>query len=157
MMLKDFRYMVKPTGADSPSQNSSAEIYNNTLAVKVWMLLYGSGLTTEVWSTMLLHTVYLHNQLVHLAIKKTPYKAQYGCKPDVSYLKTFGSLVCVKQTGSTTTILPRSLWAILSLTKILFTSTSTPVHSSPTIMPYQSLVSSANMTPGSSTPLRSGS
>jgi hypothetical protein len=61
MMLKNFGYAVKPTGADSPSQNGCAEIYNNTLAVKVWTLLYGSGLPAKFWSALLLHDVYLHN------------------------------------------------------------------------------------------------
>jgi hypothetical protein len=41
MTLKNFGCVVKPTGADSPSQNGGAEIYNNTLAVKIRMLLYG--------------------------------------------------------------------------------------------------------------------
>ncbi len=40
MMLKEFSYVVEPTGADSPSQNGGAEIYNNTLAVIVRTLLY---------------------------------------------------------------------------------------------------------------------
>jgi hypothetical protein len=39
-MLKDFGYIVECTGADSPSQNGGAEIYNNTLAVKVRTLLW---------------------------------------------------------------------------------------------------------------------
>jgi hypothetical protein len=34
-MLQEFDYVIKPTGADSPCQNGGAEIYNNTLAVKV--------------------------------------------------------------------------------------------------------------------------
>jgi hypothetical protein len=47
MMLHKFGYVVEPTGADSPSQNGGAEIYNNTLAVKVRTLLYGSGLPAK--------------------------------------------------------------------------------------------------------------
>jgi hypothetical protein len=46
-MLNEFGYVVKPTGADSPSQNGGAEIYNNTLAVKVPTLLYGLGLPAK--------------------------------------------------------------------------------------------------------------
>jgi hypothetical protein len=46
-MLKDFRYVVECTGADSPSQNGGAEIYKNTLAVKVQTLLYGLGLPAK--------------------------------------------------------------------------------------------------------------
>jgi hypothetical protein len=47
MMLDEFGYVVKPTGADSPSQNGGAEIYNSTLAVKVCTLLYGSRLLAK--------------------------------------------------------------------------------------------------------------
>jgi hypothetical protein len=46
-MLKEFNYAVKLTGADSLSQNGGAEIYNNTLAVKVRTLLYCSGLSAK--------------------------------------------------------------------------------------------------------------
>jgi hypothetical protein len=31
---------------------------------------------------------------------KTPYEGWHGCKPDVTFLKTFGSHVCIKQSGS---------------------------------------------------------
>ena len=43
MMLTEFRYVVEPTGANSPSQNGGAEIYNNTLTVKVRTLLMVQG------------------------------------------------------------------------------------------------------------------
>ena len=99
-MLKEFEYIVEPTGADSPSQNGGAEIYNNTLAVKVRTLLYGSGLPAKFWSAALLHSVYLHNRLVHSATGITPFEGWYGRKPNVAYLKTFGSRVCVKMTGT---------------------------------------------------------
>ncbi len=100
MMLREFGYVVEPTGADSPSQNGGTKIYNNTLAVKVRTLLYGSGLSAKFWSAALLHAVYLHNWLVHSATNKTPYEGWYGRKPDVTHLKTFGSRVCIKRTGS---------------------------------------------------------
>ena len=58
-MLKDYGYVVECTGADSPSQNGGAKIYNNTLAVKVRTLLYGSGLPAKFCSAALFHTVYL--------------------------------------------------------------------------------------------------
>jgi hypothetical protein len=98
-MVKEFGYVVEPTGADSPSQNGSVEIYNNTLAVKVRTLLYGSGLLAKFWSAALLHAIYLHNPLVHLATGMTQFEGWYNCKPNIAYLKTFGSRVCVKQSG----------------------------------------------------------
>jgi hypothetical protein len=98
-MMEEFSYTVEPTGANSPSQNGGVEIYNGTLAVKVCTLLYGSGLPTKFWSAALLHSVYLHNQLVHSAVGTTPYEAWYGRRPDVTNLKMFGSRVCVRQSG----------------------------------------------------------
>ena len=77
-MMDDFGYTVEPTGADSPSQNGGAEIYNGTLAVKVHTLLYGSGLPAKFWSAALLHSVYLYNRLVHSSVGMTPYEAWYG-------------------------------------------------------------------------------
>ncbi len=100
MMLGKFGYVVEPTGADSPSQNGGAEIYNNTLAIKVRTLLYGSGLPAKFWSAALVHAVYLHNRLIQSAINLTPYEAWHGHKPDVTHLKMFGARVCVKQTGT---------------------------------------------------------
>ncbi len=100
MMLEEFSYVVEPTGADSPSQNDGAEIYNNTLAIKVRTLLYGSWLPAKFWSAALVHVVYLHNWLVHSALNKTPYEAWCGRKPNVTHLKMFGACVCIKQTGT---------------------------------------------------------
>ncbi len=92
--------MVEPTGANSPSQNGGVEIYNNTLAVKVCTLLYGSGLPAKFWSAALVHAAYLYNRLVHSALNRTPYEAWYGPKPDVTHLKMFSARVCVKRTGT---------------------------------------------------------
>jgi hypothetical protein len=70
LLLRDFNYTIEPTGADSPSQNGSAEIYNDKFAVRTRTLLYGSGLPAKFWSAALLHSVYLHNRLVHSDTKK---------------------------------------------------------------------------------------
>jgi hypothetical protein len=64
--LRTFTYLVKPTGADIPSQNGTVKFYNGHLAVKIWTLLHMSGLPPKFWLARLLHTVYLHNRLVHL-------------------------------------------------------------------------------------------
>ncbi len=86
MVLAEFGFVVKPTGADSPSQNGGTESYNHILAVKVRTLLYGTGLPACFWSAALLHAVYLHNCLVHSATVRTPYEGWYGRKPDVTHL-----------------------------------------------------------------------
>ncbi len=93
------RNVIEPTGADSPSQNGAAEIFNAKLAVRTRTLLFGSGLPAKFWSSALLHAVYLHNWLVHTVMRRTPFEYMFGIKPDLSALKIFGSRVCVKKTG----------------------------------------------------------
>ena len=99
-VLRSHNYVLEPTGADSPSQNGAVEIYNNKLAIRARTLLYGSGLPAKYWSSALIHSVYLHNRLVHKVTKKTPFEGFYGAKPDIRHLKLFGSRVCVKRSGS---------------------------------------------------------
>jgi hypothetical protein len=99
-VLRTHRYVMEPTGADSPLQNGAVEIYNDKLAVRARTLLYGAGLPAKFWSAALLHSVYLHNRMVHTVVKKTPYEGYYGIKPDISHLKLFGSRVCVKRSGN---------------------------------------------------------
>jgi hypothetical protein len=99
MLLWDFHYTLEPTGTDSPSQNGAAEIYNDKFAIRTRTLLYGSGLPAKFWSVALLHSVYLHNKLVHANTKVTPFEGYFGIKPDLSNLKVFGSRVCIKRSG----------------------------------------------------------
>jgi hypothetical protein len=99
MLLRDYHYTLETTGADSPSQNGAVEIYNDKFAVRTRTLLYGSGLPAKFWSAALLHSVYLHNRLVHSETKVTPFERYFGMKPDLSHLKVFGSRVCVKRSG----------------------------------------------------------
>jgi hypothetical protein len=61
LLLRKHKYVVEPTGADSPLQNGAVEIYNAKLAVRTWTLLFGSGLPAKYWSSTLIHAVYLHN------------------------------------------------------------------------------------------------
>ncbi len=89
-VLRTHRYVMEPTGADSPLQNGVVEIYNDKLAVRARTLLYGAGLPAKFWYAALLHSVYLHNRMVHTVVKKTPYEGYYGIKPDISHLKLFG-------------------------------------------------------------------
>ncbi len=100
LLLRKHKYVVEPTGADSPSQNGAVEIYNAKLAVRTRTLLFGSGLPAKYWSSALVHAVYLHNRLVHTVTWVTPFESFFGAQPDISCLKLFGSRVCMKRTGS---------------------------------------------------------
>ncbi len=99
LLLRNYHYVLEPTGADSPSKNGAVEIYNNKLAIRTRTLVYGSGLPAKYWSSALQHIVYLHNSLVHAVTKKIPFKGMYNAKPDISHLKLYGSRVCVRISG----------------------------------------------------------
>jgi hypothetical protein len=98
-ILRNYQYVIEPMGADSPSQNGAAEIYNGKLAVRARTLLFDSGLPAKFWSSAMLHAVFLHNWLVHTVTWTTPFKFMFGIKSDLSALKVFGSHVCVKRSG----------------------------------------------------------
>jgi hypothetical protein len=100
MLLRKHKYVIEPTGADSPSQIGAVKIYNAKLAVRTRTLLFGLGLPAKYWSSVLVNLVYLHNRLVHNVTRKIPFEAYFGVKPDLSCLKLFGSRVCVKRSGS---------------------------------------------------------
>eukprot|EP00970_Alexandrium_tamarense_P000346 scaffold38_cov244-Alexandrium_tamarense.AAC.5 len=73
-------YIVEPTGADTPTQNSRAEKWNDTLATTPRVLLYSSGLPPKYWLVALRHT---HGMVSNL----------------VCNIKVFGSRVCVAKPG----------------------------------------------------------
>jgi hypothetical protein len=99
LLLRDFWYTLEPTSADSLLQNGAVEIYNDKFGIRTCSLLYGAGLPENYWSAALVHLVYLHNCLVHSAILCTPFEYYYKLKPDLQYLKIFGSWVCVRWMG----------------------------------------------------------
>lgn len=98
-LLSECGYVVEPTGSDGQSQNGSAEKMNDVLAVTTRALLYGAALPPQYWSVALVHSVYVHNRRVHSRTGITPYEGWYGRKPNLKYLRMFGSRVCVKKAG----------------------------------------------------------
>ena len=53
------------------------------------------------WGDALLHATYLYNRIPHSAlVYKTPYELKNSKKPDISNLRTFGSIVYYKIKGS---------------------------------------------------------
>ena len=55
-------------------------------------MLEAKKLATNLWDEAMNATVYIQNRVSHRSMKgKTPFKAYFGHKPDVSYLRVFGS------------------------------------------------------------------
>jgi hypothetical protein len=95
----DAGYSLNTTGNDSANQNGKVERINGTLATMVRSLLYSAGLHPHFWSYALLHAVHLKNRLWHSSINQTPFQAWTGTRPDISHLRTFGSLVSPRRNG----------------------------------------------------------
>jgi hypothetical protein len=95
------------------------------------------GLPAKFWSAALLHAVYLHNRLVHSSTGRTLYEGWHGCKPDVTHLKTFGSCVCMKMTGTQRCKLDQHTFTGIFLG---YTATFVSINS-PVLQPPVSLVS----------------
>ena len=92
-------YIIEPTGSDSAFQNGRVERLNRTFGVMVRSLLYSSGLSPVFWSDALIHSVYLKNRLWHSALNRTPFEGLTGRPPDLSKLRSFGSLINARVAG----------------------------------------------------------
>jgi len=92
-------YIMELTGSDSAFQNGRVERLNRTFGVMVRSLLYASGLAPVFWSDALVHAEYLKNRLWHSALGTTPYEAFTGTQPDLTRLRTFGSLIKARVAG----------------------------------------------------------
>lgn len=82
----------------SHEQNGGAERINRTLFNKVRALLIASNLPKFLWGEALLATVYIYNRTPNSSIDyKTPYELKNGIKPDISNIRTWGSLTYKKE------------------------------------------------------------
>jgi len=92
----------KLTTHDTPQLNGIAERLNWTLMERVRALNHSSGLPTSLWGEALRHATWLKNRSATRKLDgKTPFEALYGCPPDLSTLRIWGSPVWVHNaTGS---------------------------------------------------------
>ena len=98
-VIQESQSILEPTGAGDPAQNGKAEAPNKTFARMLRGMLFNAGLGSEFWSYALLHAVYIKNRLPHssLHMKRSPYEAYTGIKPNLSMLRVWGCRVIVKQ------------------------------------------------------------
>ena len=91
--------VLEPTGSGDPAQNGKAESPNKIFGRMLRGMLYNAGLGPEFWSYALIHAVYVKNRLPHSALhmRKSPYEAYTGIKPNLSLLKVWGCRVVVKR------------------------------------------------------------
>ena len=96
-LLKNKGIIITYAAPYTKEQNGSAERINRTLFNKVRALLFNSNLAKKYWGEALMASVYLYNRTPNSSINyKTPYELRYNKKPDISNIKTWGSLVFKK-------------------------------------------------------------
>lgn len=79
------------TVAYTPEQNGRAERLNRTLMEKTRAMMLDSNLPPRFWGEALTAANYLRNVSPTANKDKTPYELFHGHKPDVSFLRAYGS------------------------------------------------------------------
>ena len=75
----------------APQQNGKAERLNRTIMEKARCMLDDAGLPSEFWAEAVQTAAYLYNRSPGMG-DKTAAELWYGCIPDVSNLRVFGSM-----------------------------------------------------------------
>jgi transposase InsO family protein len=89
--LKEKGINHQKTVAYTPEQNGRAERLNRTLMEKTRAMMLDSNLPQRFWGEALTTANYLRNVSPTVNKDKTPYELFYGHKPDVSFLRAYGS------------------------------------------------------------------
>ena len=81
------------TAPGNPHQNGVAERMNRTLIELVRSMLHHKDLPKHFWAEALAVSVHVRNRVTTsgLSSKSTPYEILFGRKPNLSYLRVFGS------------------------------------------------------------------
>jgi len=72
-------------------QNRAAEVLNVIIMDKLHPTMISSGLDLKYWPEAVKTVAYLRNRSPSSVIKKTPYEAWFGVKPDLSHIRKLGS------------------------------------------------------------------
>ena len=84
---------VKQTAAQTPQQNSKAERFNQTISDIASVMLNQAKMPKRYFHMALAHAVWLYNRSVRGKCQNmTPYEIVHGTRPDLSAVRTFGSV-----------------------------------------------------------------
>jgi len=83
-----------------PQQNGVVERKNRTVMEMARSLLKSMNMPGKLWGEAVRHSVYLLNRLPTKAmVDKTPFEGWWGRKPNLGFLKVFGSTAHVRVAG----------------------------------------------------------
>jgi Zn ribbon nucleic-acid-binding protein len=91
LWLTDRGVHLEPTTTDQHQQNGAAEVLNAIVMDKLHPTMISSGLDLKYWPEVVKTVAYLRNRSPSSVIKKTPYEAWFGVKPDLSHIRRLGS------------------------------------------------------------------
>ncbi|RKF81090.1 Retrovirus-related Pol polyprotein from transposon TNT 1-94 [Golovinomyces cichoracearum] len=95
---KGIIHQLSPVYTKEP--NGIIERVNRTITNKIRCLLTNANLPKSLWGEACLTAAYLYNRTPHAGLQfKTPYEMKNKCKPDISHIKTFGSICYCKSKG----------------------------------------------------------
>ena len=87
------------TAPYSPQQNGVAERKNRTVMSMVRAMLKAKDLPRELWGEAVSTSVYIINRSLTKSVQgQTPHEKWIGRRPSVDHMRTFGSIVHVKET-----------------------------------------------------------
>lgn len=96
---KGIVHQLSPTYTKEP--NGIIERINRTIINKIRCLLAHANLPKYLWGEACITATYLYNRTPHSSLDfKTPFEMKYGEKPNISNLKTFGSMTFFKNKGN---------------------------------------------------------
>ena len=91
------------------------EIMNKTMPRKARSMIFTSNTPKSLWGEAVLAAVYLYNRTPHSGINhKTPYELKYNQKPDISHIRTWGSICFYKIKTPIKKLVPKGNKAILT-------------------------------------------
>ena len=86
----------------SPQQHGVAERPNCTLVELMRAMLIDTKLPKFLWAKAISHMAYIQNQAMTTALTgKTPYKAMFNKKPDITHLRPFRRLAYILDESNT--------------------------------------------------------
>lgn len=94
--LKQTGIIHQKTNPHTPQQNGLSERFNRTVVERARCLLFESDLDKSFWGEAVNTAVYLMNRMPAVSLgMMTPFEKWTGKKPDLSYVRIFGSKVMV--------------------------------------------------------------
>jgi hypothetical protein len=97
-LFKQFKYEIRPTGADSSNQNGPVECAHLNVGSAIRAMLHGANLPIKFWPYAFHHYIRLKNAIPLKDQNMSPIELSVGQRENFAKMKTFGCRVWVRPT-----------------------------------------------------------